>query len=202
MSRRCKATIPHLVGISATLFALLFARTQRCGAQALPTATGPGSHVSVGATASIYEADYGRRLLGGGAIYADTNLTWRFGIEAEARTLRYHTEAGVRESTFMIGPRVTLRPSGFMPYAKLVVGLGTLQYPYHYGYGCYFVFAPGAGIDRSLGSRVTLRLVDVEYQDWPQFTYGQLHPYGVSAGISFRLTQGSRYPTNLNLRLH
>jgi len=196
-----QATLANLIKTYATVFALLFACAQSCGAQALPTATGPGSYVSAGTTASMYQADYGRHLIGGGAVYVDTNVTWRLGIEAEVRTLRYHTEADVRESTFLIGPRVTLRPVGFMPYAKLLVGLGALDYPYHYGHGSYFVFAPGAGIDQSFGSRVTIRLVDVEYQDWPQFTYGHLHPYGVSAGISFRLTHGSEYPTKRNRRL-
>ena len=42
-----------------------------------------------------------------------------------------------------------------------------------------------------LGQRIRVRLADVEYQVWPGFTFGSLHPYGISAGISFQVL-GSR----------
>ena len=163
-------------------------------AQALPTATGPGGYISIGGLASAYEADYGKRWLGGTGIYADANLTWRLGVEAEARSLHYHQEAGVRERTYLIGPRVSLRSGNIRPYVKALVGAGKFDFPYGYAKGTYLVVAPGGGVDCNLGSRLSVRLLDFEYQDWPQFTYGQLHPYGVSMGVSFRLFRGSEFP--------
>ena len=35
-------------------------------------------------------------------------------------------------------------------------------------------------------------LADFEYQVWPGFTFGSLHPNGVSAGISFQVLGSSR----------
>ncbi len=38
---------------------------QKGFAQALPTATAPGAYISVGATYSLFQSDYGQRVLGG-----------------------------------------------------------------------------------------------------------------------------------------
>lgn len=167
--------------------ALLILTGSICQAQANYAGVGPGSLLTIGGTVSGFQADYGRRYLGGGSIYADTNLTWRFGIEAEARLLRFHQEADTHESTYLVGPRVSFGKHRLNPYAKLLVGLGKFNFPYDYASGNYFVIAPGAGVDLRLNQRVRLRLIDVEYQDWPQFTYGAIHPYGISAGISFSI---------------
>jgi len=43
-----------------------------------------------------------------------------------------------------------------------------------------------------VGKRLRLRLVDFEYQEWPGFAYGAIHPYGVSAGISYQVLGSSR----------
>jgi hypothetical protein len=34
---------------------------------------------------------------------------------------------------------------------------------------------------------VRLRLIDGEYQYWPQFTFGPLSSYGISAGLRIRV---------------
>lgn len=169
----------------------------RAVAQAVPTATGPGGRLSLGIAASAFQSDYGKRTIGGGAVYVDANLTMHLGIEAEARRLQYNEEAGIRQTTYLAGPRLTLRPHAFSPYAKLLVGIGQFHFPYGYADGRYFVVAPGAGIDYRLrGGGIKLRLIDFEYQDWPQFTYGQLHPYGLSAGLSIRLWHSETYRPN------
>ena len=168
--------------------------TRQAQGQAVPTATGPGSRLSLGVLASGFEADYGKRLIGGGAVYVDANLTPFLGLEAEGRTLRLNEEAGVSQSTFLAGPRLILRPHALAPYAKVLAGLGAFRFPYGYANGRYFVLAPGAGVDwRLANTGVKLRLIDFEYQSWPQFTYGQLHPYGVSAGISISLWKSETY---------
>jgi hypothetical protein len=43
-----------------------------------------------------------------------------------------------------------------------------------------------------LGQNLKIRLIDVEYQQWPQFTFGTINPYGVSFGLSYRVFNGSR----------
>lgn len=159
--------------------------------QALPTGYGPGAYVNAGGTFSEFQADYGSRTIAGASIYVDANLDWRYGIEAEVRRMNY-PDFGERQSTLLAGPRWSFRPKGFVPYAKLLVGGGRFDFPYGYGTGNYFVVAPGAGVDLRLGKRVRLRLADFEYQMWPGFTFGSIHPYGVSAGISYEILGSSR----------
>jgi hypothetical protein len=160
-------------------------------AQALPTGTGTGMYVIVGGTFSEFQSDYGKQAIPGGGIFVDTNLDWRWGAEAEARRMIY-PQFGERQTTLLVGPRWSFRSSGLVPYVKVLVGGGRFDFPYGYGQGNYFVFAPGAGVDLRLGQRWRVRLADFEYQDWPGFTFGAIHPYGVTAGISFQFLGAMR----------
>jgi hypothetical protein len=170
-----------------TLF-ILTARGDRASAQAIATAGGSVTSLSAGATFSQYEADYGKRSLGGYAIHADWERTRTWGLEFEARVLRLNQEVGTHETTFLIGPRYVKRGRTFNPYAKFLLGSGKFHYPYNYAEGSYFVLAPGAGLDIHVGtSRYSLRVIDFEYQSWPNFTYGGLSPYGISGGLTVRI---------------
>jgi hypothetical protein len=163
-------------------------------AQALPTATGPGSYIAVGGGGSIFQTDYGQRAVGGLTAYADLNPIWRYGIEGEARFLRFRTSEQVTQTSYLIGPRVSLRFGPVRPYVKFLVGDGKIVLPFHYAQGSFLSYAPGVGVEYMLGDRFAVRIFDVEYQFWPGFPYGELHPYGISAGISFRLNAVSRFP--------
>jgi hypothetical protein len=182
---------PRRGWLSFALVLLALVPTHATFAQALPTASGPGAYVIVGGTFSDFQADYGSRTIEGASVYADSNLTWRVGIETEARRMVY-PNFGERQSTLLAGPRWSFRPAGFVPYVKLLAGGGRFDFPFNYGIGNYFVVAPGAGVDLRLGQRVRLRLVDFEYQVWPGFTFGSIHPYGISAGISYQILGSSR----------
>jgi hypothetical protein len=167
-------------------------------AQALPTASGQGGYVAVGGGASIFQADYGRRDLGGFVAYADIHPVWRYGIELEARSLRYHAFEDVTEASYLVGPRISFRPgSSLRPYAKFLIGDGKIVLPFHYATGSFLAYAPGGGMDYRLKDRITIRVVDFEYQIWPTFPYGQLRPYGISAGVSFRLNSIQQFPTRV-----
>ena len=160
-----------------------------------PTATGPGSFIAVGVAASGFQQDYGQHYVGGESLYVDANLYRRIGIEGEARRLNAHTSEDVKENTYLIGPRITGLARSVRPYAKLLAGRGTLNFPFHFAVGTYFVLAPAAGLDWHLrNSPITIRVAEFEYQIWPQFTYGELHPYGVSAGISLDVFTPRDYP--------
>jgi hypothetical protein len=166
-------------------------------AQDIPTAIGPGSYVAVGGEISAFQADYGHRVLGGGVLFADVNPTWRIGFEAEARYLRLNSSEDVTESNYLVGPRVMLKPGPWRPYVKFLVGAGKITFPFHYADGTFLAYAPGAGLDYLVNDRMTLRVIDFEYQLWPDFaSYGELRPYGVSVGISFRLNPVEHIPKN------
>jgi hypothetical protein len=164
----------------------LFATAKVASAQALPTATGPGRYITVGVTGALFDSNYGQRWVSGYSIYADVNRTWRYGAEFRAQSLRYNQEQGIRETSYLVGPRVTFPHHRWLPYARVLLGAGIFNAPYNYATGSYFVVAPGGGVDYTIG-RVKVRLIDLEYQAWPNFTFGELHPYGGSAGISLRV---------------
>jgi hypothetical protein len=170
-----------------TILALLLCAGRTVSAQAKATASGPGSYVSVGGEGSIFQADYDKRYLGGIAAYVDVHPQWRYGAEVEARFLRFNTDESVTESTYLVGVHINALPGRLRPYGKFLIGVGKMNFPFNYATGNYLVYAPGGGLDYELNERWTVRFVDAEYQVWPQFTFGPLHPYGVSAGIAFRL---------------
>ena len=184
MQRFCTIGILFLIGFGNCM----------AGAQALPTASGPGSYVSMGGGYSIVRSDYGKRSLGGGFVFTDVHPHWRYGLEGEARYLRMHTDEQVTQTTYLGGLHVYLRPDSFRPYLKLLAGVGRLEFPFNYGAGTYLVVAPGAGVDCLISDRLAMRVIDFEYQDWPQFTFGSLRPYAVSSGIIFRLNAVRRFP--------
>jgi opacity protein-like surface antigen len=181
-----------LMALTALLTAAACPHSAR--AQAQPTASGPGSYVSAGLGYSAYQVDYGQRVLGGGTVFVDVHPTWRYGVEGEARLLRMNASEDVTESTYLVGPHIFIRQGRLRPYVKLLVGLGKINLPFNYAQGTFFAYAPGAGVDYTLSDRISLRLVDFEYQEWPQFTYGNLHPYGVSAGVVIRINGLNRFP--------
>jgi hypothetical protein len=171
------------------------------GAQAIATAKGPDSYIAFGGAVTAFQADYGHRVLGGGTVFADFNPTWRYGFESEARYLRLHTDESVTESDYLVGPRVMYKPGPFRPYVKFLVGAGRITFPFHYATGTFFTYAPGVGLDWILSDRTTFRVIDFEYQMWPTFaTYGELRPYGLSSGISFRVNAREHLVKNANRR--
>ena len=166
----------------------LFLLPAVASAQAKYTATGPGSYLQLGVTFSAFHSQYGDRLIAGPSAFLDAHLYRRLGLEAEARDLNVHTDEGVRQQTYLIGPKLTILPHRFRPFVKLLAGRGEFRFPYGYAQGSYLVLAPGAGVDYRLGeSRWSLRVVDVEYQDWHHFTFGKLRNLGASTGITYRI---------------
>lgn len=168
----------------------------RASAQAIPTAVGPGKSVKIGGGYSMYHIDYGKRTLGGYQFWVDANPYWRYGIEAEMRRLRHNTDLNTYADTYLIGPRVVLLPGRFQPYVKGLVGKGKFNFPYNYAHGSYFVVAGGAGVDVHIASHVQWRVVDVQYQNWPQFTFGPMKSMGVSTGINITIFHGTSWRTD------
>lgn len=165
-----------------------------CG-QALPAGIGPGSQVRIGGAVSAYRLDYGQRWLGGGQVWVDADLFRRWTVEAEARRLRFNQDENAHADTYLIGPRIAFRSRALEPYAKLMAGSGHFNFPFNYARGNYFVWAAGGGVDLNVADRWQVRVVDVEYQKWPQFSFGSMKSYGVSVGISYTILRG---PTRMS----
>jgi hypothetical protein len=186
--------------LSSLLPVVVLACAMQMHGQALTTASGGGSYVSVGGGLAAMQAVYGQQLLTGGMLYVDSNLTPRVGLECEARLLRWNSGEDVTESSYLAGLRIATSDRRLQPYGKVLFGVGRISYPFHYATGSYLAIAPGAGLDYQLGGRWAVRIVDVEYQQWTHFTYGGMHPYGVSSGISFRVTGVELFPKKMRHR--
>lgn len=156
--------------------------------QAEPTGIGPGTYIQLGVSGSLSQEPYGQRKLGGGTVFVDAHLYRRIGAEAEVSSLQIHQDEGVHATTYLVGPRYSMARSGFRPYSKLLVGKGEFHFPFNYATGWYFVVEAGGGVDWHIPrTPITVRLIDVELQDWPGFSFGALHPYGIQSGIALRV---------------
>lgn len=165
-------------------------------AQVVPSATSHRMTVNAGAEGSMFQPDYAgngiaqtgpNRLYGVGA-YADADFTRWIGIEAEAHWLRWNQYQGIAQSTYMAGPRfIAGRWKGVSPYGKFLIGWGSdAGSKFSWLTGRSTVWSYGGGVDYRLGqSRFTVRCIDFEYQNWRLTP--NLHPYGGSAGISYRV---------------
>lgn len=156
--------------------------------QVAPASYGGNQTVWVGGSVSAFNLDYGHRDLGGGTVFAETNLNDHLGLLGEASWLEYHQFADTHFSTYLGGPRFNFNTRGdWEPFIKALAGGGLFNFPYNYAHGSYFVVAGGGGLDYHMARRVNMRVVDFEYQYWPQFSFGAIHPYGVSVGFEYLL---------------
>jgi|SRR5215831_11268566 len=183
--------IPFLV------FSFLICATS-LSAQVAPTAYREQLSLTAGGIGSGFQPDYAgggfpssapNWLFGFGA-YADLKMTRWVGIEGELRWMRLNSYANITEDNYLIGPKVPIhefKRHSITPYGKALLGLGRMNFEYNEAYGRFFDIAIGGGADMRLSKRWILRPVDFEYQFWPNWLNGTLKPYGVSAGIAYKI---------------
>jgi len=171
----------------AVLLSAFLGLARNAPAQVVFTGDEGGFTLTAGATASGYEVQYGEQKLLGVAAVVDVDTRRRFGLEAEGRWLMFHETNQLHATTWMAGPRYHFTRGKLQFYGKGLVGEGQFYFPYSYAQGNYLVIAPGGGVDYRWKRRVSFRLADVEYQIWPQFTFGSMSSYGVSAGVRYHI---------------
>jgi hypothetical protein len=152
-------------------------------AQVLPSAMAGGFRLSAGGTASGSYIQYGERNLGGVSAFVDAETHHRLGIEGEGRWLEFNQVENVHVETYSAGLRYHMNFARFQPYVKGLIGIGDFNFPFSYAHGRYLVVTGGGGLDYRLTNRIHVRVPDVEYQDWPQFTFGAMSSVSVSAGV-------------------
>ncbi len=167
--------------------AILCAAPRLALAQVVAPGDRGGLIVSVGGMGSGYSIQYGQRKMAGITAFVDADTTRHFGIEAEGRWLEFHQTANVHAETYSVGGRYHFDVGRFEPYAKGLVGFGDFNFPYNYAYGRYPVVTAGGGLDFDWTRKITVRAVDFEYQDWPNFTFGNMNSFGVNAGLRVRI---------------
>jgi hypothetical protein len=174
--------------VASLLIFFLFAALSLRG-QVVPAASSSSLALDAGALGAVFQPDYAGEgiaqtspnRLWGVAAYADGTFNRWVQIEGEGRWLRYNEYLGIDESTYLVGPRVPIITfHKLTPYGKFLVGTGSGSFLT----GHSFVMAYGGGFDYRLGRRFNVR-ADFEYQQWR--VTPTLWPYGVSAGISYRV---------------
>lgn len=126
----------------------------------------------------------------GFGVYADLKMTRWVGIEGEMRWLRMNSYVDITQDNYLIGPKVPIhefKKYNLTPYGKALFGLGHMNFEYNEAYGRFADIALGGGVDMRLSRRWVLRPADFEYQLWPNWINGTLKPYGVSAGIAYKI---------------
>ena len=181
----------HTIVLCALLLAFLFGGIGRARAQSPEAATGGDERLTVGGDINGTYLGYGKRWIGGAGASFDANFNWRLGVEGESNFTFYRVFANTHSTTYLGGPRYQLNALGanyrYRPYVKFLAGLGQFNFPYNYGHGSYFVIAPGAGMDYRLNYHWRLRLVDFEYQYWPQFSFGASETYAITTGLRYNI---------------
>jgi hypothetical protein len=183
---------------SALVFAFFFSFSgmARLAAQVAPSAEREGVEVFAGATASGGYLQYGERWMFGVGGTVEVENRHHFGYLAAGQWLDSRqsgtlaaagNQAQIRTATYLGGPRYHLSIGRFAPYLSGLVGLGRFSFPYHDGQVSCLVVGAGAGVDLRLNQRLRLRLADFEYNQWPNFPYGSMNAYSLSAGVRLRI---------------
>jgi opacity protein-like surface antigen len=162
--------------------------------QTIPAAKGGNARFLIGAEGSYFNTDFPANThMIGITAFADLHFNARYGIEGQARFINFKDFHGENERTYLGGPKIYIKPNGsWKPFAKLLLGIGSIQYPFNIGSGTYFAYAPGGGLDYRASRNWYFR-AEYEYQFWPSApgipnepNHG-LTPNGVSGGIAYRI---------------
>jgi len=169
---------------------LAFSGSYFVEAQAVPSATARQFTITAGGFASGFQSGDNNDYLIGAGTYVDFHFRHWIQLEGEARWLRWNQYAGEHEDTYLIGPRVPICHIGRKTevFGKALVGYGKMTFPFNYGYGSFTALALGGTIDYHATRKLSIRALDVEYQDWPVWLNNHsLYPYGVSVGVGYRV---------------
>jgi opacity protein-like surface antigen len=173
------------LGIAIVLLAII-GLCRPCRAQSAESADLSRPSLWVGASASGDYLQYGVRKMAGVSAFVDADSAHHIGVEGEGHWLEFHQTANVHAESYLVGPRFHLNVRKFQPYVKGMVGFAHFNFPYNFAHGTYLVVAGGGGVDYRITPRWSVR-GEVEYQDWPQFTFGAMTSVGVSGGIRYRV---------------
>jgi hypothetical protein len=172
---------------AVSLLAVIATHTPQVLAQAGAPADAGGVNIYAGLLASSFTLRYREQKIQGAAAFIDIAGKSPLGLEAEARWLAFPATQNVHIATRLIGPRYRWKRGRYQVYVKGLAGVGSLAFADQYARGSHVVFAPGGGIDFRPVGRLYVRLVDVEYQYWPDLAAYPWASYGLSAGLRYRI---------------
>ncbi len=166
--------------------------------QVAPAARQGGVPIVVGAGFSDFRLDWGPgSKMEGASAWVDWYPTrlpavlHGLGIEAVGHDINFGRPAGLskmRQDTGEGGAIYTWnRFRNFRPYAKYLVGIGSIDFPPSgtYSHDTFTVFSPGGGVEYHTRGHIWIR-GDYEYQFWHHiFGPTDLNPNGFTIGASY-----------------
>jgi hypothetical protein len=178
--------------------ALLVAAVLPVYSQVAPAATQGGVPIVVGGGVSDFSIDWGTgKRMEGITAWADwfpnrlPTALHGLGIEAEGRDIDIGLPSGIsrmRQDTGIGGAIYSWnRHRNFRPYAKYLLGIGSIDFPPigTYSHDTFLVLAPGGGIEYRAWRHVWIR-GDYEYQFWHAVLGPHdLTPNGFTVGASY-----------------
>jgi len=123
----------------------------------------------------------------GMSVWVDGNLTPLLGLEAVGHFGVLISPSDYGENSFFVGPRIGIRRGRVQPYAKAMIGRGFFVHdqPNHTSTTSYLAYAFGAGVDYRISPSFNFRVVDADFQTWPNFKPNGLTPYTISTGLMY-----------------
>jgi hypothetical protein len=155
--------------------------------QAVPTATQFGT-MQIGLGGTIVSTDYTQPKAKGLSVYGTFDFTRHIGVEGDIHYASLFTPGDIGENTYLFGPRYVFHKNRFHPYAKVLLGIGTINYQFdfapHYSTS-HPAIALGGGIDIKATRSINVRAFDFEYQDWPTYSVHGLSPIVTTFGVAY-----------------
>jgi hypothetical protein len=166
-----------------------FMVTAALHAQALPAASRSLSF-EAGAGVSFANPDFTDPYIKGISIFGSADFRKGLGVDVEYHDTNIITPHDIGEQTFLGGLRYGVHKRKFYPYVKGLAGIGTFNFQQGY-YNVassknYSVFALGGGIEYHASERISIRLIDMEYQEWTTFSPSNLTPIVYTIGAAYR----------------
>jgi hypothetical protein len=157
--------------------------------QALPAASRSLSF-EAGAGVSFANPDYSNKYIKGITAFGSADFRKGLGVDVEYHDTNIITPADIGEQTFLAGLRYGVHKRKFYPYVKGLAGIGTFSFQQGYyakaSSSHYSVFALGGGIEYHATPHISIRLIDMEYQEWTTFSPSNLTPIVYTIGAAYR----------------
>lgn len=175
---------------------ICLALSAAAAAQTAPASIRPGFSIYAGGIVSGFKPHPGSsdilpgfpdgNMIGLGAFVDFDSRRW-WGIEGEARWLPFRGSNRITESTFLAGPRVFYSFGRFKVTGKALYGQAIFDFPPGYGNELDPALEVGGGVDYRLTHKLTVRLIEADYQKWFNFQNTGITPVGVSIGVAYKL---------------
>ena len=150
--------------------------------------TSRAGDLQIGGGFTSANSDYLPNRIDGFALYGDFDFASHLGVEVNFHQASDGTSK-VYERTYEVGGRYVRHYGRLAPYAKVLVGRSTFNYPYNSNNLTYNMLALGGGLDFSVRPQINVR-ADIEYQRWSGFKPGTLTPVFLTIGVAYHFPGG------------